>query len=1084
MSDVIGRGVIEVVADSSKLNATIADARARLKGLGDAGKDSAAKASASIDRYVRGLQTQAATLGKTTRETEIYKLALKGASDEQLRSANLALRSAEQYDKHQKTLAKVKTAMLGIAVAAGAMAVAGYHGFQELIKGAGDFQDMAEKTGDSAENLASLFVSAKVGGVEMDGVTDAIVKLNKNLAGLEMDSGAAGKALEALGLNAREIKSMSGADQLETIGKALNSFEDSAAKSTVAIALFGKTGAQMLPFLKELGQEGGRQKILTEEQIKAADDYSDAQTKMRAELTLHAQAIATKLLPAITAFTGALADLAKNETFVSGLTSVLSGGLAALSFVFKPLAVLATEVAFKFRIIGLALEALKEQGVALKNLDFSKAITIGKDLDKRIEAEKKKVEAFKDEIWHMGDKKPDAKPAAAPAAPDAPAPKKKTLKYTYDPKFAETAKARAELDVEVIKRASDGVLNTFQNADRLLAARRAASLIDEQDYYNSKAALIQLDAAEQKRALQAEIDRYSKVKLPGKEGLAIQKKIVEARAELAKVDENAAVAAELNAIEQAAALRRVKDAYDDAAESAKNYLDQIARQSARDFAGAGQGKKFREQQDAAAAIEERLTARKAELAQSLRHKEITQQQYTDYLALAQDTYAKEVDAFTKRTANIEANQADGFKGMTEALHNYADAAKDVSGMVEQAFTDSLSGLENSLVEFATTGKGTFKDLLQSIQADIVRMGFRSLIGGAIDSILPGGLGGLFKGGGGQSAEAARTAALTASTSALAANNAAIAALTDGASHAAAALGGIQSGGDSGQSPAASDAAKAQIEASDSANQFGAEATNAALDVAKLASAASAGGSAMGQIPSIIALIQSAAAAMSASGNASGGGIFGALSSLFGGGGSTADSTGAIEAGLFHAGGIVGQSSAKRIAPLSAFAGAKRYHMGGLIGAAARAITGARLGANEVPAVLMGGPKGRREEVLRADDPRHRDNPAFGLIRRIMEESRNSAFAKLAGARALGGPVSAGGLYQVNERGPELLSVAGKQYLMMGQQGGAVSPTPRPSGGDVMISVSVAPPAGASRATALQFGAAAGRQIQAAMRRNG
>lgn len=45
-----------------------------------------------------------------------------------------------------------------------------------------------------------------------------------------------------------------------------------------------------------------------------------------------------------------------------------------------------------------------------------------------------------------------------------------------------------------------------------------------------------------------------------------------------------------------------------------------------------------------------------------------------------------------------------------------------------------------------------------------------------------------------------------------------------------------------------------------------------------------------------------------------------------------------------------------------------------------------------------------------------------------------------GGRAIGGPVSAGGMYQVNERGrPELLNVGGKQFLMMGAQGGKVAP---------------------------------------------
>lgn len=44
-----------------------------------------------------------------------------------------------------------------------------------------------------------------------------------------------------------------------------------------------------------------------------------------------------------------------------------------------------------------------------------------------------------------------------------------------------------------------------------------------------------------------------------------------------------------------------------------------------------------------------------------------------------------------------------------------------------------------------------------------------------------------------------------------------------------------------------------------------------------------------------------------------------------------------------------------------------------------------------------------------------------------------------GARAGGGPVNAGSFYQVNERGTELLSVGGRDYLMMGAQSGQVTP---------------------------------------------
>jgi lambda family phage tail tape measure protein len=46
---------------------------------------------------------------------------------------------------------------------------------------------------------------------------------------------------------------------------------------------------------------------------------------------------------------------------------------------------------------------------------------------------------------------------------------------------------------------------------------------------------------------------------------------------------------------------------------------------------------------------------------------------------------------------------------------------------------------------------------------------------------------------------------------------------------------------------------------------------------------------------------------------------------------------------------------------------------------------------------------------------------------------------VSGQRASGGPVSPNSLYEVNERGPELLSQGGRSYLMVGGQGGSIKP---------------------------------------------
>jgi Prophage tail length tape measure protein len=132
-------------------------------------------------------------------------------------------------------------------------------------------------------------------------------------------------------------------------------------------------------------------------------------------------------------------------------------------------------------------------------------------------------------------------------------------------------------------------------------------------------------------------------------------------------------------------------------------------------------------------------------------------------------------------------------------------------------------------------------------------------------------------------------------------------------------------------------------------------------VLALASSAGHGGQALSLLPYIIKMIQAAAAASSSSG-ASGSGFVGSIAGMFG--------------GASAAGGAVNMGTATG-ADLALF-----YHDGGLVGKDKDIRPTSGLKANEVPAVLMGGPKGVREEVLTADDPRHSDNMSPQLKRLI------------------------------------------------------------------------------------------------------
>lgn len=88
-------------------------------------------------------------------------------------------------------------------------------------------------------------------------------------------------------------------------------------------------------------------------------------------------------------------------------------------------------------------------------------------------------------------------------------------------------------------------------------------------------------------------------------------------------------------------------------------------------------------------------------------------------------------------------------------------------------------------------------------------------------------------------------------------------------------------------------------------------------------------------------------------------------------------------------------------------------------------------------------------------------------------------------RAFGGPTVAGGMYEVNERGPELLTVANRTFLMMGDQSGKVTPMSgsNTGGSQNVFHMNIAVPPGTTRATSQQQARAIMTQAQIAMARN-
>lgn len=232
--------------------------------------------------------------------------------------------------------------------AGGIAALAGGAALTNLVTGtiawAAAMDDLAETTGASVENLAGLAKIAKISGVEIESVEQGLIRLSKALAGADDEAKGAGRALEALALDPEKLRAMDSAEALKAVADAMAQFGDGTGKTALALDLFGKSGAKLLPYLKDLAEAQSIAGNLTTEQAAAAEQLEKAWRKMSSEGGNVAKGLVLDLMPAfgfvidsvqgakiaIAQFGSSLAVIAKDiQTYVQvvgAVTGVIPGG--------------------------------------------------------------------------------------------------------------------------------------------------------------------------------------------------------------------------------------------------------------------------------------------------------------------------------------------------------------------------------------------------------------------------------------------------------------------------------------------------------------------------------------------------------------------------------------------------------------------------------------------------------------------------------------------------------------------------------------------------------------------------------------
>ena len=260
----------------------------------------------------------------------------------QITGLNKALGNTEkQANQTGGALGRIKGAAGGLAGALGGLVPA--VGIAALgkrsIDAADNLNDLCQRTGVGVESLSRFGRAAEDSGTSLDSVAKSMGKLAK---GIVDPASQTSEVLKSIGISSTDasgkIRSMDAV--MLDIADRFQKMPDGAEKTALAMQLFGKSGAELIPMLN-----GGREALsqysatIDTEMAQAADKFNDSINAIGASVAGPFNQAITALLPLITKMAEGIAGMA--QAF-AGLPkpvqdiAIAFGGLAAASIILGP----------------------------------------------------------------------------------------------------------------------------------------------------------------------------------------------------------------------------------------------------------------------------------------------------------------------------------------------------------------------------------------------------------------------------------------------------------------------------------------------------------------------------------------------------------------------------------------------------------------------------------------------------------------------------------------------------------------------------------------------------------------------------
>jgi len=169
--------------------------------------------------------------------------------------------------------------------------------------------DMAQATGVTVEALSGLEYVAKQSGVSTESLDKALEKMSKSLDKAVTSGHNATNAYKTLGVTITDAngKLLPTTTILESLAEKFASFKDGPEKTALAMQIFGKAGAELVPLLNrgrdgiaDLIKEAQRLGVVIgDDQAEAAKKFEESMNRVKAAVEGAANKLLTTMLPAL-----------------------------------------------------------------------------------------------------------------------------------------------------------------------------------------------------------------------------------------------------------------------------------------------------------------------------------------------------------------------------------------------------------------------------------------------------------------------------------------------------------------------------------------------------------------------------------------------------------------------------------------------------------------------------------------------------------------------------------------------------------------------------------------------------------------